>query len=202
MIQDNGVIAPDKGKLRKLIRKQVALILKNKTAAGPRVFPNASVPTSEEELPVILIFPRSEPASKYSEAPRELERTLDLTIEIVAKGPEIDEEGNEPVGKTSLEDILDDLAEQVECEMSRDDTLNGTADDSILVNTEFEFEGAGGVPIGSARLSFAITYFTHYPRSSIKQGVVDAFEKSEIEYNIGDNEDTREAKDSLDIPQT
>lgn len=201
MIQDDGVIAPDKGKLRKLIRKKVAAILKNKTDAGPRVFPNSSIPPWESELPVILVFPKSESASKYSEAPRELERSFDLIVEIMGKGPEIDEEGNAPSGKKSLEDILDDIAEQVECEISRDDSLGGTADDSILTATDFEFDGAGALPLGSARLTFSITYFTYYPRSVDKQVGLTDFNKNEIEYHIGEENDaTREAKDTVDIP--
>ncbi len=202
MIQTNGVIPADKGKKRKLIRKQVVSLLKNKTDVGKRVFPNASIPIWEKELPVILIFPRSEPATEYAQAPKELNRDLDLAVEIVAKGPEVDEDGNEPRGQKSLQDILDDIAEQVEDLMSPDTSLGGTADESSLTNTEFEFESIGGVPIGSARLTFEITYKTFYPRNVDKQGSIEDFKKSEIEYNIGADPLTREAKDSLDIPQT
>jgi len=204
MIQDNGVVKPDRGLNRKAIRDQVVKILKNKTAVGPRVFPNSTVPTWEKELPVILIFPTSEPASKFSAAPRELERTLTLAVEIVASGPEVDEEGNPPpAGVKSLEDILDEIAEQVECEMSRDTSLADTADDSVLVNSEFEFEGIGGVPIGSARLSFEISYLTHYPRSIDKQGGGTDFKTSKVEYHTGRvDDDSREAEDTVVIPQT
>lgn len=200
-IQDNGYPIADKGKLRKAIRKKVAEILKGTTDAGDKVFPNASVPAWEEELPAILIYPRSEPAGEYATAPRELERDLDLTIEIVAKGPEVNEEGDEPDEK-SLEDILDDIAEQVECEMSRDETLGGTCDDSILTNTEFEFEGAGGLPIGSARLTYSVTYYTHSPRSVDKQIEINDLEGHDIEYNISEDSDTREAEDTLDVPES
>jgi hypothetical protein len=198
---NNEVIPVDKGRLRKVIRKKVAEILKGKTDAGDRVFPNSAVPSWVEELPVILVYPRAEPASKYSQAPRELERELAIEVEIVAKGPLTDEDGNEPIGQKSLEDILDDIAEQVECEMSRDETLGSTVDDSILTNTEFEFDGAGSEPIGSARLTFSATYFTYYPRNVDKQIDLDDFKKSEIDYHIGDAADTVEGNDDLDLPQ-
>lgn len=202
-IQLNSAPKVDQNKQRKIIRKKIVEILKNKTDAGPRVFPNASTPPWEEELPVILIFPKSEGVVKYAEAPRELERDLDLTIEILAKGPEVDEEGNPPEGKKSLEDILDDLAEQVECELSRDETLQSVADDSILTNTEFEFAGEGAVPIGSARLTYAVTYFTMSPRTLDKQGILPDFKKAQVDWHIGDEDDnTREAKDTVDIPTT
>ena len=189
-------------KTRKEIRKKIAEILKDKTDAGSSVFPNASIPTWHEELPVILIYPKSEPIDKYAQAPRELERNLDLQIEIQATGPEVDEEGNEPINKKSLEDILDDIVEQIECEMAKDDTLQSTADDSILTNVEFDFDSAGSQPIGSARLTYNVTYYTMSPESVDKQVVLDDFKKSEIEYNIGDDLATREAKDSVDLPQS
>ena len=205
-IQDNLAPPGDRGLLRKNIRKKVVEILKGKTDVGNRVFPNASTVIDEALLPVILIYPRSESASKYATAPRELERDLDLAIEIIAKGPETDETGIAPEdqdpSKKSLEDILDDIAEQIECELSRDDTLQNTVDDSILTNIEFEFEGSGGLPIGSARLTYAVTYFTMSPRSVDKQGGLADFKTAEVEHNIGDDPNTREAKDSVAIPQT
>lgn len=202
-IQTNLGPAKDKGKLRKLIRKKIVEILTGATDAGVRVFPNASVPPAEEELPVILVYPRSESAGKYAESPRELERDLDLAIEIVAKGPEVNVDLETPKeGEKTLEDILDDIADQIECAMSRDETLQGTADDSILTNTEFEFESVGGLPIGSARLTYSVTYFTMLPRDVSKQSGLAAFKKVEADWNIGDDENTREADDSIDIPQT
>lgn len=203
-IQDNNAVKADRGRLRKLIRKKVAEILKDKTDAGPRVFPNSSIPPWVEELPVILVFQRGEDASKYAEAPRELQRDLDIVIEIYAAGPEIDEDGNPPKDsdgneKKTLEDILDDVAEQIEVEMARDDTLQDNASESILTNTEFEFEGSGGVPTGTARLTYGVTYYTLSPRADDPRP---DFKKAGVEWNIGDDENTREAKDEVDIPTT
>jgi len=201
MIQDGGVIAPDRGRFRKKIRKKVVSLLKNKTDAGSRVFPNSSTPSWVEDLPVILIYPRSEPMAKFSEAPRELRRSLDLTVEIIAKGPEVDEEGNAPTDQKSLEDILDDLSEQVTDELANDDSLGNTCDDSILTNIEFEFEGGGGIPIGSAVMTFLVTYNTHYPRNNDKKSL-SPFKTNKVEHNIGDDPDTREAEDTVVLPQT
>lgn len=190
-------------KKRKEIRKKIVELLKGKTDAGNRVFPNASVPQWEEELPVILIYPRSETAEEYAIAPRELERDISLAIEIVAKGPEVDEEGNEPEGATSLEDILDNIAEQVEAIMAADDTLGCTADNSILKNTEFEFEAAGGLPIGSCRLTYSVTYFRPSPDL---QPELPAFKNVDADWRVGHNnsapDSINEANDLVDIPQT
>ena len=204
-IQDNAAPAADKGKLRKLIRKKVAEILKGNTDAGDNVFPNASVPTWHKELvgsALILIYPRSESATEYSAAPRELDRDLDLVIEIAATGPEINDILNTPPENTkTLEDILDDICEQVENLLDVDDSLQGTADSAVYQNTEFEFDSSGGSPIGSARITYGITYITSSPRSTIGQLNTDKdFVDNEIKFNIGDDENTRESTDIVIQP--
>lgn len=197
-IQDNEAVILDSGKLRKTIRKKVVEILLNKTDANEKVFPNATIPPWVEELPVILIYPKSEPASEFNVAPRELARDLDLTIEIIATGPEENSEAQTPAsGGKSLEDIIDDIAEQIECEMSKDETLGGTADDSILTGTDFDFEGGGGQPIGAARLTYSVTYYTMSPRAVDKAGPLDDFDTAKVEFNIdGDEIDT---EDTIDL---
>lgn len=200
-IQTNNAPPADKGRLRKTIRKQVAIILKDKTDAGKRVFPNASIPVWNSELPVILVFSRSETASKYAQAPRELERDLDLVIEIIAKGPEENTDAETPAtGEKTVEDIVDDIAEQIECEMDIDETLGQLADDSILTNTELEFDSDGGQPIGSARLTYAITYYTMSPRNDAKRKLKGDYKTSNHKFNIGDDPNTVEGEDTVAIP--
>jgi len=193
-------VPKDQGKKRKLIRKKVVELLKGATDAGTAVFPNASVPPWQEELPVILVYPRSEGATEYAQAPRELERDLDLAIEIVAAGPEENEELETPGSEKSLEDILDDIAEQVENVLDADDSLGCTADESMLENTEFEFDASGGQPIGSCRLTYGVTYYTMSPRNTDNQNAKDSFNSSNVKYNIGDDENTREAEDTVNQP--
>ena len=203
MIQDKGAPPADKGKSRKLIRKKLVEILKNSTDAGVNVFPNATIPPWHSELsesPVILVYVRSESASEYAVAPRELEREIDMAIEIVATGPEENLEVETPGKEKSLEDILDDIAEQVENAIDSDDSLQGTADNSILKNSELEFDSSGGSPIGSCRLTYGVTYYTHAPRDTSKQNANDDFETNKVDYNISDDDNTREATDTVDIP--
>lgn len=200
-LQKNHAVKADLGRLRKLIRKAVVEILKGNTDAGARVFPNATVPPWVEELPVILVYQVSESVSTLGDSPKEIIRSLTLAIEIVAKGPEenVDLATPEP-GVKSLEDTVDDIGEQVECFMHADDTLKGTCDKSDLTNTEFDFEPSGGVPIGSARLTYTASYTTMVPRDTSKQNAGDDFKTNEIDYNIGDDENTREATDTVDLP--
>lgn len=197
-IQDNNAVKADAGKKRKLIRKKIVELLKGNTAVGDKVFPNATIPPWADELPVILVYTRAEPVAESSEAPRELERSLSLVIEIVAKGPETDEEGTAPPDGESLEDILDDISEEVEDIMDVDDSLADTADGSILQNTEMDFEGEGSEPHGAARLTYEITYYTMSPRVLT---ISDDLKTAQVDYHTGDVDDnTREAKDTLAIP--
>jgi len=203
MIQDNGAPPEDKGRTRKAIRKKVVELLKaaDISDVSGKVYPNASVPSWQEELPVVLVYQRNESASEYAQAPREYQRTFNLAIEIVAEGEEENDQLETPgSGLKSLEDILDDIAEEIECALSIDDTLDNVCSESMYQSTEFEFDSAGGRPIGSARLNYAVTYYTMSPRDIEKQGVVDDFSKANIDYQLTDDENINEATDELDIP--
>ena len=201
MIQDNSVIPKGTAKFRKLIRKKVVEILKGATDVGDSVFPNASVPVWHNELPVILVYPRSESASEYAVAPRELERDLDLVIEILATGPEENELlGTPELTEKSLEDTLDDIAQQVEDIMDADDSLQSTADGSMLQNTEMEYDASGGSPTGSCRLTYGVTYYTMSPRDTSNQNIENDFNTNKVEFNISEDENTRESEDTVTQP--
>ena len=201
MIQTNGVIPADKGRLRKTIRKKIVEILKDKTDVGDAVFPNASVPPWHSELPVILVYSQKETSTEYAIAPKELERDLSIEIQIIATGPEENKELATPGASKSLEDILDDIAQQVEDAMDVDDSLQDTVDDSILTGTEQEFDSAGGSPEGSCRLTYSITYFTMSPRDTTGQPNTDKdFTSNKVEFNIGDDKNTRESEDTVIQP--
>lgn len=202
-IQDNEAPKTDLGKNRKTIRKKIVEILKAANlSVGQRVFPNATIPPWEEELPVILVYPRSEPADEFAIAPRELKRDLDLAIEIIAAGPELNPDTLTPKsGQKSLEDQLDDIAEEIECAMDMDETLGGTCDNSILTLTEFEYEPGGGQPIGSARMTYAVSYNTMAPRDIDKQGGLVDFKTTNAKWTDNDDQNTIEGEDTIAIPQ-
>ena len=202
MIQTNGVVPADRGRLRKTIRKKVVEILKgNISEIGDNVFPNASVPPWHKELPIILVYTEKEGANKYAQAPKELERELDIRIEIIATGPEVNKELVTPGVNKSLEDILDDIAEKVENLLDVDDSLQDTVSESSLTNTELEYDAVGGSPIGSCRLTYTATYYTMSPRNTDGQPNTDKdFTSNKVEFNIGDDENTRESEDTVIQP--
>lgn len=199
MIQDNGAPISDRGLLKKTIRKKIVELLRGNTDAGSRVLPNASIFPSDGELPVILVYPRSESVSEYARAPRELERTLDVAIEVIAKGPEDNPDLATPAqGEKSLEDILDDIAEQIEEIMHKDDSLGGVADESIYTNAEYEFDKAGSMPIGSVRLTYSVKYYTMAPRENEE---LDAFETTKADWNLDNDDNADDASDEIELDQ-
>jgi len=182
---------------RKKIRKAIQSILKNKTLAEGRVYTNQSTASWAEDLPIILIYARSEDLDVFNEAPKEWKRTINWAIEVIAKGPE---DPIEDDGCDLLEDIIDDIAEKIECELSRDDTLNCTVDEVNLASVEFAYEGDGETPIGSARLIYQTTHYTSAPESIDKQANVTDFKSAEIDWSVGhDGSDPgNESPDNID----
>lgn len=188
---------------RKLIRKSVIDLLLNQTNAKEKVFPNLSTSVWDDQLPAITVYPRGEDISELSNAPREYKRELKLMVEIFAGGVE------EPYtdGKETIDDQLDEILEQVECALETDDTLGKTADTIVLQGIEFEFEGNGSRPIGSARLDYIVTYVTASPETIEKQGNLGDFEKLQGDWRVGHDDsdpDTSadpESTDDIDIPQ-
>lgn len=187
---------------RKAIRTAVIKALKNKTLAGENVFTNQSTPQWDKDLPAILVYSESETATEQNVAPRELKRVLELRIECIARGNDTE---NADDDKPSVEDILDDLAEQVECELSRDDSLDCTASDIILTGTEFQFEGEGAFPIGSARLRYEVTYYQHVPDTRAKQAGIEDAKTIEADWHVGHDGapdlTNIEAEDTVELPQ-
>lgn len=170
---------------RKLIRAAVAAALTGTadarpTSAADRVFKARKVPYRRRELPAIAIYAKTEPVDPESKAtaPRYLTRTLQLVVEIVDRVPE----------NGSMEDRLDDLAEEVERAMDRDPTFGGTCKDSILASTDqdvYEFDGEGRaleVPLGTSVLTYSIEYETPCPLEA--EGLGD-FETAGIRTSLG-----------------
>lgn len=141
---------------RQLIRKavQAALIAEN-TAAGTRVFSTRMVPWETTDLPAVAIYTLNEPidAESRNNSPRKLWRNLELKIEA------------QVIADANVEDVIDDLAVQLERAMNRDYTFGQTASDSILTNTEVNVEVIGERPVGVLELTYDVVYYTHSPEA-------------------------------------
>lgn len=175
---------------RKAIRKEVVGRLYNKTAAGKNVRPNRSKPNWFEDTPAINVwFDRDELGKELSTAPRLHERKITMYIECVVDGDD----------ESEYSDILDDLCEEIEAILSRDDSLDSLAQDIIYRDTEFEYDAEGERLSSAARMIFDVTYTVFRPRD---QKRLDDLEKIVSEYEVGDAVDGADFSDEIDIPTT
>lgn len=191
---------------RTIVTERLRTILLNKTDAGSRVWRNLGESVWREELPAIVIYSRSENIELFNQAPREYKRELEVSIEIMAEGPD---EPNDADG-VLLQNKLDILAEQVELEINRDDTLgkytdgNGqeclVAEETVLNNVEFEFI-PGDQPSGAIKLIYMITYIETRPSSLEEQMTVQDLNQIIAQWDIEGGTDEIEATDEIDLPQ-
>ena len=140
---------------RKALRKKVVSLLKGKTAAGDNVIGNRSLVVKEEDLPAIMVYPRSEAISEYTETPRIYKRELALNIEVVSKAAT--DEG--------AADSVDDICETIESIMAVDDRLDCTVQFSKLTDTTFDYQDNGAVPVHSALMTYLAVYLKGAPES-------------------------------------
>lgn len=176
---------------RKLIREAVRAQLEAAgTSAETRVFKAREIPFDEDlELPAITIYGKSEeidPQSRQT-APRELARTLKLAIEVAAAATE------------NLDDVLDDLAAEIEAAVAKDPTFGGTASDAFLADTVIGISEAGDQTIGVVILTYSVTYYT----PEVEDDVLDDLRTVDARTNLGGAQATADqAEDRLTIPTT
>lgn len=173
---------------RKLIRKEVVALLKRKRLdrIGDKIYGNRSVP--DINLPVISVYPRSEDAERWADAPRLHVRTLQLVIEIKAAESNDEDES----------DFLDDTADMVERHITADDSLDGVVEDIEISSVEFDYKGEGEQGAGSCRLVFNAQYMRGAPETRIDQRT-DDFKTANVDWNVSGGEEV-DATDRVDLP--
>lgn len=181
---------------RQAIRDQVVSLLNGNTSVGSNVSKNRLIPIDHKNLPFIVVYTAAEDVVEFNKAPRDILRTLSLVIEIAATDTDAD----------TLQDTLDDYADEVEKIMFVDHTLDGTCDDQILQQVELDFNGDGSQPIAMCRMVFAVKYLSNVPESLDEQtdvANIQDFKGANVEYNIGHNnsspDEQIEAEDTIDV---
>jgi len=129
------------------IRKHVTALLRE-NIQNAQVFSSRLRALNNENLPAILIYTRTESTEKFAEAPRELDRNLELLVEIKVDG------------LYDCDDIVDQFADRVEDLIHQDDSFGELVNDVLLSNTDIEFFNEGAKPFCVARLTFDVQYFT------------------------------------------
>lgn len=134
---------------RKLIRKAViAQLVAAGTSAGARVHSSRMSPVDDQQLPAINVFVEDEEVTNGESAPREIKRVCSIAIMAWARAA------------ADLDDVLDDLAEEIETAMDGDRYFTSTAGGSVLASTEVGLKTDGNRPMGVIQLTYSVTYFT------------------------------------------
>jgi len=143
---------------RKAIREAFRQRLIGRTAAEDRVFASRLAPIRvgmlEDEGPALLIYVRGEtidPAD-YSITGEDgvARRRLEVTIEGVA------------IGSQTVDDVLDDLANEIEAALEDWDIPGYEAADPRLVESEIDVSEAFERPVGSCALTYVLNYYTPF----------------------------------------
>ena len=113
------------------IRKKVCEILVDNVDVKERVFANRVRPISISQLPLILVYPKSEDYTVLNKVPRIHRVDLSLIIEVV--GTANTEE--------LLSELLDELAEQIEDALDNSDNLGKLVHDINIDTAESGLEG-------------------------------------------------------------
>lgn len=153
---------------RQVIRHAVVAQLVGKTAAGTRVFPARRIPFQRVELPALAVYVPTESVDVQSRAtaPRELDRRAQVVVEAMAQ-----QAGD-------VDDVLDEIAFQVENALHADWTLGGVASDLLLTATETEVLDDGKQLIGVVRLEFEVRYYSE----AVPAATLDDFKTADVQH--------------------
>ena len=109
---------------RAQIKARIQTVLTGLSTTGSNVFLSRTYPIATSDLPGLLIYANSESIERLEIGiQNRQQRTLDLSIEAVAKG-------------ASAESTLDTITVEVEEAMANDQTLNNLAIDSRITDTQ------------------------------------------------------------------
>lgn len=158
---------------KRAIRRQIQSILLGKTKAQDRVFINRSIPTQEEDLPVILIYSTNEAITRMNEAPKDYKREMNIRIECVAVGDQ-DED---------LDGRLEEIGDVVENLMEQDETLGDLVHYVELKGTEYTAEAEAQSPVGVLALTYTLIFFT----DALTEKSLDNFSGTDVTYDLGDS---------------
>jgi hypothetical protein len=138
--------------IRKQIRDAVIAKLTGLTTTGANVFQNRVFPVNDSELPGLIVMTDSDTINSRSEGswaglvPRNLDRTMHLTIKAIVRG-------------TVIDDPLDQICLEVEKALCADRFLGGLSTDVTMVDTRIEFNGDGEKPGGIATMNWQVEYW-------------------------------------------
>lgn len=133
--------------IRQSIRDNVKTTLTGLGITGDRVYANRIYPFLQQVSNGILIYTESEQTEYLTMGrPRSQERTLTLKVEIYAKST------------ANLDNLIDDIALEIENALYIDPTRGGVATDTMIMNFDSDFNGDGDSPVGVGILDVIVKY--------------------------------------------
>ena len=165
---------------RKLIRHAITAALLGATDAKKRVFPTRKVNHLLAELPVIAVYTLNDD-SELGDEPRELDRKLEILIECMVES------------KENVDDLMDDLAEQVEAAMNIDYTFGCLCHRSNLISTDLDSIEDSDREIGIIEMTYLVEYRTDAYVAAIDEVVgsgpdLTDYERSTVAHDLGGNQ--------------
>lgn len=181
--------------IRKFIRKKILEVLKGAKIqeVGDDVFSRKTSNHDDGSLPYIIVYPNSEAADRFDEAPKRYKRSFDVVIEYISSHDSDD----------LLSDELDDASYQIEAAIESNKILQGLEDlfpgqcleDTEITNVQYDMQSEGSSPIGAVRMTYSITYIDR----PYTEKLYNTLSKVETEWKIGEHLSNK-AIDSVTLP--
>jgi hypothetical protein len=106
----------------------------------------SNIPT--KDLPAIIIYTPSEPATPRALGSRQYIRDLEITLEVKVQA------------SSDVDNELDALVSDIEAAIDGDPSVGGTLQSLVQTNTETRVDEQGEQPIGVAVLTFQAKYIS------------------------------------------
>lgn len=161
---------------RKSLRKELVDILKTANICGVNgnVFPNRSIPSNIDTLPVILVYSKNAPIDKRDESPKSYLINQEMVIECITQHDD----------DSKLSDELDDISDAVIKAIEDSFWLEDNCEDVTLTSLITDTEGTGQSPAGSTKVSYTMS-LNYYPRQDL---VFDDLKSLDNNFSMNDNQ--------------
>jgi hypothetical protein len=162
--------------LRAEIKSKIAELLKNKTNAEDRVYPNRFMPLDEENLPAICVYATAENVTEFDNLLDK--RILEIAVECLADGDNADND-------------LDVLANRIEKIFIENETLDNLVHKTDITRTEIGYDEKSQSQMQAAKLTYQVIYFTDKTNEATED-----FNKANVDWKKFEN-----TQDDINLPQ-
>lgn len=135
--------------VRQTIRSNITTTLTGLTTTGSNVFQTRFYPLSENKLPALGIYCKTDTGEYESVTkPRTVQHQAEYSVEIYAKAT------------ANVENTIDTITTEVSEALVTDLTRGGNAKDTKVTDFNFDFNSEGDQPVAVAVLTILVDYAT------------------------------------------